>query len=342
MRPEGLVSPVNGDEVRSIRLPDQLWGYDACDVDELLDRIAAELDAGRPVASLAADAAFREVRLRFRRLSRAYETETVDWLLGQLRRSEHEQQRNLLADDPWRHLIAFRYSTGPPAVDARTEYADDWAAFEAQPGFRLRYGRAGSADDELRTTDGVPIATFRRRWRSTTVRVGWRTFTGARVHRAAWPALVPTFGAEQPRQPVYLRRYDGYERANGERRAVPMPGGARLLADESRQPVLLTAGAHIDRTAGAYMMLPGGRWLRFPVRATNPGNAIMTAVDQAGNMVARYRVNRGKRLRPAAWQVDITVHPREQLGEELILVLTVSADWLRAFFKASRDGGGLV
>lgn len=332
--------PVDGDELRSIRLPDQLWGYDASDVDELLDHIAAELDAGRPVASLAANAAFREVRLQFRRLSRAYQTETVDWLLAQLRRNEEE--RNLLADDPWRHLIAFRYSMGPPALDARTEYADDWAAFDAQPGFRLRYGRAGSADDELRTADGVQIATCRTHWRSTTVRVGWRTFTVARVHRVAWPALVPAFGAGQPAQPVHLRRSDGYQRADPERQAAGMPRGARLLADEAGQPVLLTAGAHIDRTAGACVMLPGGRWLRFPVRATNPGNAIMTAVDQAGNMVARYRVDRGKRWRPAAWHVDITIHPREQLGEELTLVLTVSADWLRAFFKASRDGGGLV
>jgi hypothetical protein len=47
-------------------------------------------------------------------------------------------------------------------------------------------------------------------------------------------------------------------------------------------------------------------------------------------------------LRPAAWQVDITVHPREQLAEEMILVLTVSANWVRAFFKASRDSGGYV
>jgi DivIVA domain-containing protein len=333
---------VNGDDVRSIRLPDQLSGYDASDVDELLDHIAGELDAGRPVASLAANAAFREVRLRFKRLSRAYETDTVDWLLGQLRRSEPERERNLQFDDPWKDLIAFRYSAGRPALDASTQYTDDWAAFEAQPGFRLRYGRAGCADDELRTTEGVPIATCRTRWGSTRIRVGWRTFTVTKVRRAAWPALVPTFGAQQPGQPVYLRRDDGHERANGARAAAPMPGGARLLADEFAQPVLLTAGAHIDRTAGAYIMLPGGRWLRFPVRATRPGNAIMTAVDQAGNMVARYRVNRGRKLRPAAWQVDITVHPREQLAEEMILVLTVSANWVRAFFKASRDSGGYV
>jgi DivIVA domain-containing protein len=334
---------VNGDDLRSIRLPNQLAGYDADDVDELLDRLAAELDAGRPVAPLAASAAFRGVQLRFQqRLSRAYETETVDWLLGQLLRGEQARERHLLASDPWRDLVAFRYSAGPPALDTGTEYADDWAAFEAQPGLRLRYGRAGSASDELRTADGVPLATCRRRWRSTTVGVGMQTYTVARVRRAAWPVLVPTFGSGRPGQPVYLRSYNGHKPVSLSRGTVPMPDGARLLADEFRRPVLLAVGAHVDRTAGARIVLPGGRWLRFPVRATRPGNAIMTAVDQEGNKVARYRVNRGRKLRPRAWAVDITVHPREQLAEEMILMLTVSADWLRTFFKASQNGGGLV
>ena len=49
----------------SDRLPNQLAGYDADDVDELPDRLAAELDAGRPVAPLAANAAYRGVQLRF-------------------------------------------------------------------------------------------------------------------------------------------------------------------------------------------------------------------------------------------------------------------------------------
>lgn len=78
-------------------------------------------------------------------------------------------------------------------------------------------------------------------------------------------------------------------------------------------------------------MFPDQRWLRFPVRGTKLADAIMTAVDQAGNRVARYRLNHG---------IEITVHPDQPLTDELVLALVVSAPWLRSYFRQSKGEGG--
>jgi DivIVA domain-containing protein len=75
---------VNGDEVRDTRFlgPTGKFtrGYDAAEVDELLGRIAAELDAGRQVRPLIENAVFRA-----RTGTGGYDAQAVDWFLEQLR-----------------------------------------------------------------------------------------------------------------------------------------------------------------------------------------------------------------------------------------------------------------
>jgi hypothetical protein len=100
------------------------------------------------------------------------------------------------------------------------------------------------------------------------------------------------------------------------------------LRDETGIPVLYTA-------AGRYIKFPGRRWLRFPVRGTRRANAIMTAVDQAGNKVARYRLIRDGRnvwrniYAASGWRTtEITVHPDQRLTDELALAIAISAPWL--------------
>jgi hypothetical protein len=63
----------------------------------------------------------------------------------------------------------------------------------------------------------------------------------------------------------------------------------------------------------------------------------MTAVDQAGTKVARYRfapTRTGARMR-----VEITVHPDQRLTDELTLAIAESAPWLRSYFRESGGGG---
>jgi hypothetical protein len=61
----------------------------------------------------------------------------------------------------------------------------------------------------------------------------------------------------------------------------------------------------------------------------------MTAVDQAGNKIARYRLVRYET--DVRRSVEITVHPGQQLTDELALVVTLSALWLHSYFAS---GGG--
>ena len=57
-QPGSWASPVNGDEVRGTWFfrRESLWGYDAPAVDDLLARVASELDAARPASPLVENA----------------------------------------------------------------------------------------------------------------------------------------------------------------------------------------------------------------------------------------------------------------------------------------------
>ena len=70
----------------------------------------------------------------------------------------------------------------------------------------------------------------------------------------------------------------------------------------------------------------------------------MTAVDQAGNTVARYRLaDKGRRLEwKSYWNVEIpveiTVHPDWELTEERVLAIGISVPWLASYFETITGG----
>lgn len=106
------------------------------------------------------------------------------------------------------------------------------------------------------------------------------------------------------------------------------------LADQAGQPVLYTGSRHLERDPGGWVAFPGQRWLRFPVRGTGRSNAIMTAVDQSGGQVARYRIASPRVL--MQWgAIEITVHPDQRLNDELILTLALTAPWVNSYFDSS-------
>lgn len=135
---------MNGDEARSVGFRRRPHGYDLSQVDDLLRRIAGELDAGRAAGPLIAGAEFRPagtmVQIRQEGIalrrevtgSPEYDTAAVDWFLDQLRRQE---DRSDLAADPWRDLPVANYftrkglgglgdRTATPAREAHQEQAD--------------------------------------------------------------------------------------------------------------------------------------------------------------------------------------------------------------------------
>jgi hypothetical protein len=109
--------------------------------------------------------------------------------------------------------------------------------------------------------------------------------------------------------------------------------GTRSLVDETGVLILHASTGHYNHVALGRITFPGQRWLQFPVRATShfPTNAIMTAVDQAGDEVARYR-RTGKR---SNYPKEITVHPGHPLTDELLLAILISADWLDSYFAGA-------
>lgn len=62
---------------------------------------------------------------------------------------------------------------------------------------------------------------------------------------------------------------------------------------ETNAPVVRGAGRNFGRRARMTLELPNGRHLRFPVRGTSPANAVMTAVDDKGDRLAKARSARG-------------------------------------------------
>ena len=350
---------VNGDALRRLALPRGAGylGYLVSDVDELLLRVADEMDAGRPVGGLVANAALRmpesprpKPGLRVRQLPLTYQVTAVHWLLGQLSRCDDDWDRARLEADPWRDLAAWDFSerhaeTGPEkaaasfavlprsAALAPGDKAGAWLACAALPGTRLLWVRTGVLHSELRTEGRQVSASVRRRlsWSSWSgqarvVQIGGQAFASQRITRSAWPGIAATFGAGFP--------------------AAGAPGGSgkgwgtRVLADPAGLPVLCSGGQNFNYKAGAYIRLPAGRWFQFPVRGPNLGSAVMTALDQDGNKVALYRMIRADGGLPALPQVEIAVHPDQGITDELLLILAVSAPWLWTYFRQDSGGGG--
>ena len=324
---------MNGDEVRNVKFGRGL--YDAAQVNDLLARIAAELDAGRPAGPLIANATFQQ------RMSawRGYDSGAVDWLLDQLRRREDPTELARTNADPWRDLDAEPYCihrgpddpAGRIAAPSRQECADAWDDFGQQPGTRLSLVPTGARRRELRTAEQQTVAAIRGGLLPATLSAGGRTFTLKKVRQSSWPAVAETISRDRPDAPAH-----SLERQTDKKGPL-----LRQLLDEAGTPVLYTVGAHIDRSASACIKFPGHRWLRFPVRGRRGAGAIMTAVDQDGNKVARYRLAPAKHQ----WWTDVTntveiiVHPSQRLTEELALVIALSAPFLRSYFRSSGGGG---
>jgi hypothetical protein len=383
---------VNGDEVRDARFLSH-HGYDAAQVDDLLGRLAVELGAGRPAGPLIANAAFRWKNPGFdidavdwfldQLLRREEGPESAGmsadpWrdlaVVNQFaRRGPGDLDDRTSAPSRRAH----RNRTQDQEYLAR-ECADAWRDFGHQPGVHLWWGRTKS-HHELRTTGLHTIASLRGYGRASTmwwgysrgygppltIGVGGRNFTFKKRGTARSPS--PDVAAITARSTQDHMRYAAAEKTSGQERqrdaSSQKPRGIqrltepRELVDETGTPILYVSGRHDCRRATANITFPNQRYIRFPVRGTRRSNAIMTAVDQAGNKIARYRITRsdsGGQLVDAlngvsnffgvsdffAFPVEITVHPDQQLTDELVLTIAISAPWLSRYFYIPGEGGG--
>lgn len=348
---------MNGDEVRDVRFPPgggwrparrstAVAGYDASQVDDLLRRIAVELDAGRPAGPLITSATFKLAHV-------GYEVDAVDWFLDQLRCREDASQPAGMNGHAWRELPVGNHFTrnGHDDLAERAvawsrrvrrnqevqEFTKEWRDFGQQPGTHLRWVRGGAMRRELRTAEQQTIASLRPRWgRPGTISTGGRTFTWRRVWASEPETIEIACRSHRESQLRFLAADtpDSKKLAKvtlAMRENIEYLGTLLELRDETGTPVLYASGRNYALEAKAHITFPGQRWLRFPVRGTSTF-ATMTAVDQAGNKVARYRL-----LEPA---VEITVHPGQPLTDELVLAMAISAPWLSSYFHIPNKGGG--
>ena len=161
---------------------------------------------------------------------------------------------------------------------------------------------------------------------SKTVTAGGRSFT---LKNLSWKRYSDPGITEIAAR--YDRDYMGHFAADYKPRARPGSFGRQLartvseLVDETGRPVLYAAENDFTR-ACARISFPGERWLRFWVRGTKPGNAIMTAVDQAGNRIFRHRATGKSR------ELEIAVNPGWGLADELVLAIAISGPWFGSYY----------
>lgn len=347
-RPGSYAPPMNGGEIRDTRfLRGFGWGYDVSEVDELLRRVAAELDADRPVRSLIENAAFR-----IRAYSRGCDVDAVDWFLDRLLHCPGHVELAGMNADPWPDLGAVTQVTQSRTADAvvrsgrvregvsSKEFAEQcanaWRGFGQLPGTHLRWEHVGRGRSELRTAEQQTIASVRGSRRSTTVSAGGRNFA---VQDYAWERTRVRDMAELAARSSadYIGHFakgapGWYIRAETEykkRTSRTQPVGE--VVDETGTPVLFISGKNYARRACARISFPDQRWLRFPVRGTESENAVMTMVDQAGATIARYRIVKEGFSRGHS-TVEITVRPDRELTDELVVAITESAGSLYSYF----------
>jgi hypothetical protein len=331
---DNAVVAMSGDQIRAVWIrPGR--GYAASQVDELLRRIAVEVDAGNSAAPLIEQA-------RFTKVLWGYDVLPVDWLLDQLRRPDGREPEGE-GFDPWRGLgmvAQVRTSSRPerPAGGwgsyVRAQFSTDewgqepadfeaaWDGFGQLPGLKLRLRKTGIRRRALVTADEQAIATGR----GSHVEAGGRKYRlrlAART-RSSHPAIAEVAACS-------IRDTAGHFAQPPDVPSVLAPRWrVRVLCDYAGAAVLYLTGDPVDRRDRARITFPDRRSLRFHVRGTQRTNAIMTAVDQSGANLVRYRL--------AGDTTEVIVNPGVPFSDELVPMVMVSAGLLGQYFLNS--GGG--
>jgi hypothetical protein len=119
----------------------------------------------------------------------------------------------------------------------------------------------------------------------------------------------------------------------------------------SDQPVIKVPTRHFDhRDTGQIHVLSqpssiddGPQIWRFPLEGTKPENAVMTAVDDLGETMMRFRrtpglkesVMRDTRVVGADAGIDIGLSPGSKPSPELLLIAAVASSWMITYFMSA-------
>jgi len=307
---------MTGDDVRSLVFLPKRWGYDAHEIEKLVERIAIDLDAelpltlGRDLEEWPPKGIARGTGLSPAEVPpKGYDVDAVDWFVEAVRTRNPDLEDSA---DAWSGPVA-AYAKWPlederiPFTNAqlRNFLAKDcyngWLRFPSLPGNRLLWTHKGVGGRELRSLDGRVLARVRRRHE----RLRFRS------------------------EPHIAKSIELVEGGRFTVREVPDEARTSDLLDWDGSALLRLTGVHFDRRARAVIQLADHREIRFPVRGTRRTNALMTAIDEMGNCIARFRAGPGITTeRP----IEVVIRPGRELTNELILVIAWAAPLLLTYF----------
>ena len=177
-RPRSITALVNGNDVRDTWFylpPGPVLGYDPRQVDDLLRRVAAELDAGysaRPTVENATLGLWPG----------GYDIDAVDWFLGQFVLPPDHLELAGISDDPWGDLPVAQLAPGGVSDGVSRwnffrQCEQAWRDFGQLPGTRLWFGKAAKGLTELRTAEQQTLAFLRGSGARPLARVGGVSLT---------------------------------------------------------------------------------------------------------------------------------------------------------------------
>jgi len=133
---------------------------------------------------------------------------------------------------------------------------------------------------------------------------------------------------------TYLIRLQGIRRSRD----------AELIDISDGSAVLRVMGRHHGGESNAVVAFSDQRRFHFPILGTGLFDEVMTAVDQEGNKVVRYRqakqrLGRTTQTRSAA-KIEAVVNPAYKVTPDILLVIAVSSGFLLTEYRARPGGGG--
>jgi hypothetical protein len=114
---------------------------------------------------------------------------------------------------------------------------------------------------------------------------------------------------------------------------------------ETGAPIFRTEGRHAYQKANMTIHFPDGRGYSLPVQGVSKGNAVMTALDETGSEVVKFRSVRVPRPRFGRWfpreKDEVVVLGDEKvLTRELICLIAVARIPLHTYVTVPSGGGG--
>ena len=100
-------------------------------------------------------------------------------------------------------------------------------------------------------------------------------------------------------------------------------------------------GRHYGGESDAVVAFSDLQRIRFPILGSGLYDEVMTAVDEEGNKVVRYRQAKRRTVQTrSAGKLEVVVNPAQEVTLDLLLLVAVSSGFLLTEYRARPGGGG--